>query len=581
MKSSPLTRERRGSFRQSELKTQLRTPSSAGQSSLRERAYAASSHPLDTRPFEQRFRSRLSSGNPKPLLNATRGLQSRERSPESPSYIASRRQSVTDTQGYRFRNHLQCGENGNYYSSPLNNRHDQYDPEPSPPAAREGTESTVSTTAPSTVWDELDDLKSRIKKLELTGKLPPSSGAAMTGMQERPRTATTTVTTMSSSPKRAQGKSISPTSNAVPDAESLHPLLRAALAKSQPLLHADVYRSLEATANEALTLAKLAAGNSRQTSTHSAIDRQLKRRSDNLCRSLTELCIALSENKVPNDGTPTEKTSTRPDSRDASRSRPRSVILDEPRFQRAPSQDPESSSNRVLSRLEARRLSLLSGTTVHPSPPLPSNSASNNSPATYTNGTSSYGAAIDGYRSEREASRDREPPTPTQSTLSRTNTVLQRIRGSEESDTTIRPLSRAMTELNRRPRASGPATSAAEKRRSREYTSSYPLPTNANTESWSAREPVSSVLPVRRSYFVGKEGSPATPGSLPGTPGTPTTAIGVAESAAGRAARRGHLERSSGVGAGSTENQSPSTASENRQKRLSSLGLGGLIGRRT
>lgn len=69
----------------------------------------------------------------------------------------------------------------------------------------DGTESTMSTTAPSTVWDELDDLKSRIRKLELTGKLPSSSAAAMSSMAgERPRTATTTVTTVSSSPKHKQ-----------------------------------------------------------------------------------------------------------------------------------------------------------------------------------------------------------------------------------------------------------------------------------------------------------------------------------------------------------------------------------------
>jgi len=82
---------------------------------------------------------------------------------------------------------------------------------PETPRAAEGTESTVSTTAPSTVWDELEDLKSRIHRLELTGKLPATSGAAMShASNERPATATTTVTTMSSSPKRGRGNSISP-----------------------------------------------------------------------------------------------------------------------------------------------------------------------------------------------------------------------------------------------------------------------------------------------------------------------------------------------------------------------------------
>ncbi|KAJ0338705.1 hypothetical protein COL922a_005295 [Colletotrichum nupharicola] len=60
----------------------------------------------------------------------------------------------------------------------------------------EGTEltTTASTTEPSTVWDELDDLKSRIHRLEMTGKLPKISGAVMSRTSdERPPTATNTV----------------------------------------------------------------------------------------------------------------------------------------------------------------------------------------------------------------------------------------------------------------------------------------------------------------------------------------------------------------------------------------------------
>ncbi len=71
---------------------------------------------------------------------------------------------------------------------------------------QEGTESSASTAAPSTVWDELDDIKSRIHRLELTGKIPATSGAAMSRVSdERPPTATTTVTTISTSPKRGPG----------------------------------------------------------------------------------------------------------------------------------------------------------------------------------------------------------------------------------------------------------------------------------------------------------------------------------------------------------------------------------------
>lgn len=177
------------------------------------------------------------------------------------------------------------------------------------PRAAEGTESTASTTAPSTVWDELDDLKSRIRKLELTGKLPPTSGAAMSQVSgERPPTATTTITTVSTSPKRGRGISTSPVDShcaGLPTCE-IHPLLHSALAKLKPLLSEEVYRALEATASDALTIAAMM-GNVGQpgpifsaqsvagSNVSTVTDRQLRRKADSMCRSLTELCLALSE----------------------------------------------------------------------------------------------------------------------------------------------------------------------------------------------------------------------------------------------------------------------------------------------
>src|SRR2546423_2029168 len=110
--------------------------------------------------------------------------------------------------------------------------------------AREATDSTISTTAPSTVWDELDDLKSRIKKLELTGKLPSSSAAARSSATgERHRTATTNATTLSTSPKHAKA-STSPPDSAIDGVPStVHPLLHEALNKARSAVSQEVYQN--------------------------------------------------------------------------------------------------------------------------------------------------------------------------------------------------------------------------------------------------------------------------------------------------------------------------------------------------
>ncbi|KAJ1335413.1 hypothetical protein MN608_02150 [Microdochium nivale] len=175
----------------------------------------------------------------------------------------------------------------------------------------DGTNSTASTAAPSTVWDELDDLKSRIHRLELTGKLPQTSGAAISrATDERPPTAHTNATTMSASPKRgapqaqaADAVSTTSSSHYVP--KESHPVLHNALAKSKSLLRPEVYSALESAAKDALSLTAMmgATGqpgpiSSAASGTGSGLgvtDRQLRRKADSICRSITELCIALSD----------------------------------------------------------------------------------------------------------------------------------------------------------------------------------------------------------------------------------------------------------------------------------------------
>ncbi|QIW95944.1 hypothetical protein AMS68_001462 [Peltaster fructicola] len=216
--------------------------------------------------------------------------------------------------------------------------------------------SADSQTAPSDVWDELDDLKSRIKKLELTGKLPQTSGAAIDSSphMDRPRTATTAPTTIDSSPKREKkaeenihnsndndnDKEEQEDTQTVPDVQQTHPLLHSALVKAKPLLSPALYRSLEATAADALQLATLAGG-------YGASDRPMRRKVDTMCRNLTDLCLALCEGKheSPSPLTLNIPIATPPSGR----------------FSRAATrmESDARSGGRPLSRLEARRSSIL------------------------------------------------------------------------------------------------------------------------------------------------------------------------------------------------------------------------------
>ncbi|KAK7941206.1 uncharacterized protein PG986_013593 [Apiospora aurea] len=174
------------------------------------------------------------------------------------------------------------------------------------------TESSTSTAAPSTVWDELDELKSRIHRLELTGKIPPTSGAAMSrASDDRPPTATTNATTMSASPKRGSTSGVQhndASSTISTSQREGHPLLQSALGKSKSFLTFDVYSALETAASDALALSTMigaagqpgpiSSGASNTGAGANVTNRQLRRKADSICRSLTELCLALSEGQT-------------------------------------------------------------------------------------------------------------------------------------------------------------------------------------------------------------------------------------------------------------------------------------------
>ncbi|KAJ4304541.1 hypothetical protein N0V90_000067 [Kalmusia sp. IMI 367209] len=156
----------------------------------------------------------------------------------------------------------------------------------------EGTESHGSTGPATSMWDELDELKSRMKRLEMGGKIPATSGAIVAqASAERPQTANTSITTVSSSPNQ-QRKAPSSESIVLASASSkVHPLLGEALAKAKKHTAPAIYRVLEATASEALALAEMTGSAGPQGTFHSASsilggpsvpDRQVRRKADNI-----------------------------------------------------------------------------------------------------------------------------------------------------------------------------------------------------------------------------------------------------------------------------------------------------------
>jgi hypothetical protein len=334
--------------------------------------------PTSARPLSDHNRSRYIGSFARSSPSTPRGSGGREQDFESQFSHGSRRLSIPESnaniptrqQPNRLSN-LSYSSSRVYNSSPLVSRSIEMNDSPETtdtPRLAEGTESTASTTAPSTVWDELDDLKSRIRKLELTGKLPPTSGAAMSHVSgERPPTATTTITTVSTSPRRGRGISTSPIDSngtGLPGGET-HPLLHSALAKSKPLLSNEVYKTLEATASDALAIAAMMGSvgqpgpiSSAQSvvgsSASTVTDRQLRRKADSMCRSLTELCLALSEGK-------SQQQSQQPISQALVRAGgyEKGTQLSELPPRNGDSLTRVKSSPRTLSRLEARRSSLL------------------------------------------------------------------------------------------------------------------------------------------------------------------------------------------------------------------------------
>lgn len=399
----------------------------------------------------------------------------------SSSYNSARRPSASDALS-------SLGRPSTYRPSRLNNSSLREFDSASNIVSRRGShvdmaESVVSV-APSTVWDELHELKSRIHKIELAEQ--PSSGGTMSnGSGERPRTATTTVTTMSSSPKypfKSGSRAESPIGG--PGAVNIHPLLHQSLARCKMVLNPGLYRSLEAAASDALETAIMAGSGGSVYGNGSvinggAIDRQLRRKADNVCRNLTDLCIALCEGKLDlpplNTIPPAASLARRRDSQDmpSPQTNPDSMIRT---FSRAVSLEPEpleqsraAAPSRALDRIASRRVSMMSaggGDSEGNSPREAPESIQRESPFSPANAIATP--------LPQQISKPPRSGTSLLRIRRRANEKQAELEEEEEDDPTLRAPSRANTEINSARRRSfrlSPALSG-----SREYTSQHPLP---------------------------------------------------------------------------------------------------------
>lgn len=300
--------------------------------------------------------------------------------------------------------------------------------------------------------------------------MPATSNAAVAqASAERPRTANTAATTVSSSPHQLRKPSGSPSESTVDaPANKVHPLLRDALAKAKQHTTTSVYRALETTATEAIALAEMAGSTGVVSSAASVYsgaggaDRQVRRKADNLCRSLTELCIALCDTK-PSLASPAFRSSA---AAVAAARRPSVQVNGESPKAARDSEDTGSvvsfsgvSPSRALERIEARRTSMLA-------------------------------ASTNGRPTSRDTNGSNDPLTA--SRVQRASTSMNRARrqsdtdasGEEDEDDTLRAPSRAMTDF-RQLRSINTNTSAhtntnnssfEKNRHSRTYTSQEPMP---------------------------------------------------------------------------------------------------------
>ena len=410
-------------------------------------------------PTPSRYASRTS----RYQYDTTRGLPYEARSPDMPRLGRGRPASNTFSEAmsqqrlHRIGGHdvanegrVPNHEHAALYSPVAPSGQRRSDPE---------TESAGSVTAPSTVWDELDDLKSRIRSLEITGKTPSTSAAAIANhAADRPRTATTAPTTISSSPRQVRKNSVARSEITVGNLATadVHPLLHDALSNAKPLINPALYRALEATAADALALAVMTGSSGQQATTYSAAsivngvnvsDRQIRRKADSMCRNVTDLCIALCEGKSeqPNPAfRPSPATTFRfqgntPPSQYTAKG---SIEANDYRMQPSP--------GRTFSRLDTRRSSMLGlGLTTTSSPREMSEQFSSQEPSPSTQSQVDYAARYNrpGTSMLRARYADDPPEDPTIRAPSRAMTEVGQLRQRRSDNiNTVQPRSPGLRE---------------------------------------------------------------------------------------------------------------------------------------
>lgn len=500
--------------------------------------YGSISHPhssVSAHPLEDHTRSRYAIG---PSSRSSIGVPrsrlisrtSPDTSPQTPASGVDRRSSLQDPR-----------INGNPSLSTIRSsrqassevpEHVRTEPEKT---RHDGTESTLSTNAPSIVWDELEDLKSRIRKLELTGKLPPSSQAAISSMShsgERPRTAATTATTLSSSPNHRRKTSSPSADSHVVTVNQVYPILQSALGKTRSAVSNEVYKALEATVNDTTTLSTMLGSGSVPSSSASMAngygppDRQSRRKVDSVCRGLTELCLALSDDYFKQQKQQRRK-SGEDDTITVSQPNGNATEPSTPTLpsQRSSSFEPEGiirrrSTNRVTSRLEARRASFANSVS-------PGNQKEDTPPVPDT-------------RQSAQPEQQQQQPSPqatpaSRSRLSRLSTSLRTRRGQPEEDGNNashgRTLSRAMTDISTTPAST---QRFSRQRLSNGYTPSSSIPNSPKELSTTPQTPhqppppqipqqqpshprtpslSQTGIPLRRSFMAPVSYTPTTPRS--------------------------------------------------------------------
>jgi hypothetical protein len=359
-------------------------------------------------------------------------------------------------------------------------------------------ESVVSTVQ-SNVWDEMQELKSHVNRIENRGYA--SNVAGSNGSGERPRTATTTVTTISSSPKVGLGYKASGDSRLGPEVANIHPNLHQAMARCKTFVSPAIYRALESAAAEALEMAATSRNNVPNGSIYGSAtvmsgERQMKRKADNICRSLTDLCVALIDGQLPQE-TPkrfsSQSFSQRRESRDFSTpvSKMPAEMVNQRNYSRQQSLEPEEyrptesrpSSSRALERLEARRVSLMATGTPVGSPREPLSAVSQS----------------------RAGLQDHAKSSPLAASLVRSGTSLLRSRQQQQQaeddddQRSFRAPSRAVTEVGSMLRKRGDRVSTI-------------LGSNRNNEGANNNQFINTQHPALR-RVTGGQPSPSTPTS--------------------------------------------------------------------